>query len=103
MDNINSVILAGTLVYDSILQDNSDESPVCCCLIENVYRYKGKNGKIQDSSSCIDVEVEGRLGKKLYLVGKEGVKVRIIGRLKQVRDYRQVIIVAKHIEFLRCP
>lgn len=95
MNQLNSLILEGTVIKDAVCKDNKASFTI------SVSRYyKDTNGENGEVKSYFDVEINGALAEKLYDKLKEGRGVRIVGQLrsKDVEENRVVYVVAEHIE-----
>lgn len=95
MNQLNSLILEGTITKDAVHEDNKALFSI------SVSRYyKDTNGESGEVKSYFDIETGGVLAEKLSPVLKEGRGVRIVGQLrsKDVEDNRKVYVYAEHIE-----
>ena len=100
MNMINSLILEGVVSGEPHLVETSD---VLNFTVETTRYYKNRAGEDVEEKSQFKVVVYGRMCK---LSLKDGVGVRIVGRLKQNKwtdsegaSHSEVQIVAEHIEF----
>ena len=100
MNNLNSLILEGVVIGEPHLVETSD---VLNFTVETTRYYKNRAGEDVEEKSQFKVVVYGRMCK---LSLKDGVGVRIVGRLKQNKwtdsegaSHSEVQIVAEHIEF----
>ena len=100
MNNVNSLILEGVVIGEPHLVETSD---VLNFTVETTRYYKNRAGEDVEEKSQFKVVVYGRMCK---LSLKDGVGVRIVGRLKQNKwtdsegaSHSEVQIVAEHIEF----
>ena len=100
MDMINSLIIEGVVSGEPHLVETSD---VLNFTVETTRYYKNRAGEDVEEKSQFKVVVYGRMCK---LSLKDGVGVRIVGRLKQNKwtdsegaSHSEVQIVAEHIEF----
>lgn len=98
-NNLNSLILEGVVVGEPHLVKTSD---VLNFTVETTRYYKNRAGEDVEEKSQFKVVVFGRMCK---LPLKDGVGVRIVGRLKQNKwtdsegaSHSEVQIVAEHIE-----
>lgn len=98
-NNLNSLILEGVVSGEPHLVETSD---VLNFTVETTRYYKNKAGEDVEEKSQFKVVVYGRMCK---LPLKDGVGVRIVGRLKQNKwtesegaSHSEVQIVAEHIE-----
>ena len=99
MNNLNSLILEGVVIGEPHLVETSD---VLNFTVETTRYYKNRAGEDVEEKSQYKVVVYGRMCK---LPLKDGVGVRIVGRLKQNiwtdsdgMKHSEVQIVAEHIE-----
>ena len=99
-NDLNSLILEGVVIGDPHLVETSD---VLNFTVETTRYYKNRAGEDVEEKSQFKVVVYGRMCK---LSLKDGVGVRIVGRLKQNKwtdsegaSHSEVQIVAEHIEF----
>ena len=99
-NNLNSLILEGVVSGEPHLVETSD---VLNFTVETTRYYKNRAGEDVEEKSQFKVVVYGRMCK---LSLKDGVGVRIVGRLKQNKwtdsegaSHSEVQIVAEHIEF----
>ena len=100
MNMLNSLILEGVVTGEPHLVETSD---VLNFTVETTRYYKNRAGEDVEEKSQFKVVVYGRMCK---LSLKDGVGVRIVGRLKQNKwtdsegaSHSEVQIVAEHIEF----
>ena len=101
-NDLNSLILEGVISGKPILNETSTTS-VLNFTVETTHYYKNRAGEDVEEKSQFKVVVYGRMCK---LSLKDGVGVRIVGRLKQNKwtdsegaSHSEVQIVAEHIEF----
>ena len=100
MNMINSLILEGVVSGEPHLVETSD---VLNFTVETTRYYKNRAGEDVEEKSQFKVVVYGRMCK---LSLKDGVVIRVVGRLKQNKwndsdgvPHSEVQIVAEHIEF----
>lgn len=98
-NNLNSLILEGVVSGEPHLVETSD---VLNFTVETTRYYKNRAGEDVEEKSQFKVVVYGRMCK---LPLKDGVGIRIVGRLKQNKwtdfegaSHSEVQIVAEHIE-----
>jgi single-strand DNA-binding protein len=102
MNNLNSVLVEGTLVKDALYRVTPKGVSVCTFSIASKhYSRSGEKGELIKEVHYFEVQAWSRLAR-----GKEGRKVRVVGQLRQDRcdgvdgkSYSKVSIVADHIEF----
>ena len=99
MNNLNSLLLEGVVMGEP---HKSEASDVLNFTVETTRYYKNRAGEDVEEKSQFKVVVYGRMCK---LSLKDGVGVRIVGRLKQNKwtdsegaSHSEVQIVAEHIE-----
>ena len=104
MNMINSLILEGVVSGEPLLNETSTTS-VLNFTIEHTRYYKNKEGEDVTETSHFKVVAFGSMCK---IPVKDGVGVRIVGRLKQniwtdsdAMKHSEVQIVAEHIEIRR--
>ena len=98
-NDLNSLILEGVVIGEPHLVETSD---VLNFTVETTCYYKNRAGEDVEEKSQFKVVVYGRMCKVSV---KDGVGVRIVGRLKQNKwtdsegaSHSEVQIVAEHIE-----
>ena len=101
MNDLNSVILEGVVSGKPLLNETSTTS-VLNFTIEHTRYYKNKEG--EDVTETFQIKVVA-FGSMCKIPLKDGVGVRIVGRLKQNKwtdsegaSHSEVQIVAEHIE-----
>ena len=93
MNNLNSVLIEGTLKEDPVEKDG-----ICRFTIE-VYRYyKQDDGDQKQETLNISVETHGKLTETCIGYLKKDSGVRVVGRISQDSD-SNLIIYAEHVEF----
>ena len=105
MNNLNSVLIEGTLVRDA--EHNwVHDTPVCSFTVaSNSYHRLGD--VLEKEVTFIPVEVYFKaVVERCKALGCKGRAVRVVGRLKQVRwvdvdnnECSKLIVVAEHVEF----
>jgi single-strand DNA-binding protein len=105
MNNLNSVLIEGTLVRDPLFRSTPKGTPVCTFSIASNYGHKGDNG-LEKEVSFIEVETRSKLAESCQKLGNRGRGVRVVGRLRQDRwtgedgkPRSRIRIVAEHVEF----
>jgi len=106
MNNLNSILIEGTIVRDLELQKTPKGTSVCNFALASNRFYKTDAGGFEKEVSFFNVEVWGKLAEALPAKGKKGSGVRVVGRLKQNRwvgidgkNKSKISIVAEHVEF----
>ena len=104
MNNLNSILIEGTLVRDS--QSRTVNGTALCNFQLATNRYCKKNTGMEKEVSFFDVESWSKLAEACITKGKKGRGVRVVGRLKQNRwndnngkPHSKITIVAEHVEF----
>ena len=105
MNNLNSILIEGTVVGDVASKTLPSGSQVCSFVVASD-RFNKQDGAIKKEISRFDVEAWSRLGQSCVEKLKKGRGVMIVGRLKQDRwtdadgvKRSSVKIVAEHVEF----
>ena len=100
-NDLNSLILEGVVSGKPLLNETSTTS-VLNFIVETNHYYKNRAGEDVDEKSQFKVVVYGSMWK---LSLKDGVGIRLVGRLKQNKwtdsegvSHSEVQIVAEHIE-----
>ena len=101
-NDLNSLILEGVISGKPILNETSTTS-VLNFTVETTHYYKNRAGEDVEEKSQFKVVVYGSM---CNLSLKDGVGIRLVGRLKQNKwtdsegaSHSEVQIVAEHIEF----
>jgi len=104
MNNLNSLLIEGTLVNDPVTV--SKKVPVCSFTLASFRVDLDENGKICNEVSRFHVEARDKLAEAVMDRGRKGRGARVVGRLKEIRrknavgiQESEVIIVAEHVEF----
>jgi single-strand DNA-binding protein len=99
MNNLNSLILEGVVIGEP---HKSEASDVLNFTVETTRYYKNSAGKDVEEKSSFKVVAFGAMSK---LPLKDGVGIRLVGRLKQNKwtdsdgvSHSEVQVVAEHIE-----
>jgi single-strand DNA-binding protein len=105
MNNLNSVLLEGTLVKDPFYRKTGECAPLCAFSISSNYFYR-QGGELKKEVSYFDIETWSKLAELCRKEGREGRGVRVAGRLKQERwndtggtARSKAVIVAEHVEW----
>lgn len=105
MNNLNTVLMEGTLIRDPERSNQVTGSSQCRLSLANNRYYFGKNGKWVQDASFFTVWVSGPVAESCLKFLRKGRGIRIVGRLKQLRysmggiSREKVAILAEHIEF----
>ena len=105
MNNLNSILIEGTLVRDPVLRNTTKGTAVCGFSVATNRFYRQENA-MEKEVSYFDVETWAKLAETCGNLGRKGRGVRVVGRLKQERwngkdgkTRSKVIVVAEHVEF----
>ncbi len=106
MNQLNSIILEGNLVKDSVLSEPVEGFKVCNFTMGVNRFYKNKNDEGVEEVSYFDVEAYGKTAEYCEKKAKKGRGIRVVGRLKQNvwkdsenKIQSKVFVVAEHIEY----
>ncbi|ULQ59685.1 single-stranded DNA-binding protein [Brucepastera parasyntrophica] len=105
MNSLNSIILEGNVVRDSVVKETPKGTSVCTFSIAS-NRFYRQEEEYEQETSFFDVETWSRLADACGKYCLKGRGIRVIGRLKQDRwksadgtNYSKVKVVAEHVEF----
>ena len=105
MNNLNSILIEGNLVKDTLITNTEAGSTKCSFTIATNRFYRRDDG-IEKEVSFFDVEAWSKTAEGCHAKGYKGRGVRVVGRLKQSRwidargqSHSRIFIVAEHIEF----
>jgi single-strand DNA-binding protein len=105
MNHLNSVLIEGNLTGDPLFRDAPKGVPVCAFTIASNHFCKSDGG-LEKEVCFFDIEARSKLAEKCRNLGRKGIGVRVVGRLKQDRWYgadgvfhSDIFIVAEHVEF----
>jgi single-strand DNA-binding protein len=105
MNNLNSVLVEGTLVRDATVRNTPKGTAVSTFSIAS-NRFFKQDGSLEKEVSFFDVEAWAKLAEACQDKGRKGRGVRVVGRLKQDRwngtdgkTHSKIVIVAEHVEF----
>ena len=105
MNNLNSVLLEGTLCREPELRYTPQGTPICTLNVASTRTYKD-NGERVEEVSFIETTTSGKLATVCAEHLVKGRGVRVVGRLKQERwedgdgnARAKLVIVAEHVEF----
>jgi len=104
MNNLNTVLIEGTLTRDP-KDETTAEYSQCRLAVANNRYFLGRDGKWKPDPSYFYVYVFGPVADACMQYLKKGRGVRVVGRLKQQswRAYdgwrERIFIIAEHIEF----
>jgi single-strand DNA-binding protein len=105
MNDLNFVLIEGTLTGDLSVRLTAKGTPLCTFSIASGRSYKGDDG-LQKEAGFFGIEAVSKLAEYCHNIGREGSGVRVIGRLKQEcwsgddgKAHSKVFIIADHVEF----
>ena len=106
MNQLNSLILEGHLVRDSVPSEPSPGFKKCSFTMGVNRYYKNRNNQDVNEVSYFDVEAYGTMAEYCAEKAKKGRGVRVVGRLKQDtwktsdgKTASKIYVVAEHIEY----
>jgi single-strand DNA-binding protein len=105
MNDLNSIMVEGTIANDPMYRKTKKGNPVCNFLISSNRFYKSLDG-LERETSFFDVEAWDDLADLCQKLGHKGRRCRVKGRIRQDRWNTQkgeprtkVVIVAESVEF----
>ena len=106
MNNLNTVLMEGTLTRDPQREDTTAEFSMCKLSMANNRYFYGKDRKWVKDSSYFYVYVYGPVAEACLKYLKKGRGIRVVGRLKQ-HSWKgsdgywreRIYLIAEHIEF----
>ncbi|MDR2150152.1 MAG: single-stranded DNA-binding protein [Spirochaetaceae bacterium] len=105
MNNLNSVLIEGTLVQEPVYKLSPKGTAICTFSLVS-HRYYSYEEKTVKETNYFDIETWSKLAEQCRYHGRKGYEVRIVGRLKQARwndaqgkSHTRVLIIAEHLEF----
>jgi single-strand DNA-binding protein len=105
MNNLNSILIEGTLTRDPMTRQTAKGTTVCNFSLASNRFFKQNNG-LEKEVSFFDVETWAKLAESCGNLGRKGRGVRVVGHLRQDRwnsedgkARSKVVIVAEHVEF----
>jgi len=99
MDDLNSVLIDGTLTKDVELT-NENGLTVCKFTLSS-NRYIEKDKSIDKIVTFVTVKALSNHSEKYFYKARKGMGIRVVGQLKL--DNNLLIVEAKHIEFRNKP
>lgn len=106
MNQLNSLILEGNIVEDSVLSEPSAGFKKLSFTIGVNRFYKNAQGEEVNEASFFDIEAYGYIAEHAARYAKKGRGIRIVGRLKQDtwknedgKSMSKVYVVAEHFEY----
>jgi single-strand DNA-binding protein len=104
LNDLNSVLLEGTVVKDPVLSHDQKGVPRCILFITSERYLKQENG-IEKRTIATHINTKGKLAEQCVKLCRRGRKIRAVGSLqllrgkdKEGRDTEQMVIDAVHIE-----
>jgi single-strand DNA-binding protein len=104
LNDLNSVLLEGTLTKDPALSHDAKGKPHCFLVIASE-RYLQQETGMEKQTTAMHVYTKGRLAEQCMKLCREGRKIRVVGRIQtlggknaQGLDAAQVVIEAEHVE-----
>lgn len=105
MNNLNSVLVEGSLVREPEFRTTEKGTPLCTFSMASNRYYKAEAG-LEKEVSFFEIVAWSKLAETVNNLGKKGRGVRVVGRLKQDRwddaegkPHSKITIVAEHVEF----
>ena len=109
MNDINSVILEGT-VNGNVIFYKTKNNTVCELLIAVKRFYKNENDEQSEEISHFVVIAYGNIAKFCHDRAKNGMGIRVVGRLKENHyfdsdnnKHSKIVVLAEHIEYKYTP
>jgi len=108
MADMNRVFLVGNVVWDPELRQTNSSTTVCGLRVAVNRRHTGRDGKRQDETCFLDVDVFGAQAEPCSKFLSKGSPVLIEGRLRQDswqdketgKKRSRVKVVADRVQFL---
>jgi single-stranded DNA-binding protein len=104
MNDLNSVLLEGTLTQDPVLSHDPKGSPHCLLVISSERYLRGENG-IEKRTTGMHIDSKGKIAEQCAKLCRRGSKIRVVGFLQALRgkneagrDAAQLVIEAEHVE-----
>jgi single-strand DNA-binding protein len=104
MNDLNSVLLEGTLTNVPELSRDRRGVPHCLLVIASERYLKQENG-IEKRTTTMNIHMEGKMAEQYVKLCHQGRKIRVVGCLQNLkgkneegRDVAQVVIHAEHME-----
>ncbi len=105
--SVNKAFAIGNLTRDPELKFIANGNPVCEFSLALNRSYKGKDGKVSEEVSFVDVVAWGKLGEIVAEHCRKGKQVHVEGYLKQDRwdspdgkKMSRIRIIAERVVFL---
>lgn len=105
MNNLNSVLIEGTVMSEPIYRVTKKGGSICSFAIVSK-RCNKNGGEFEKEVSCFEVEACSRLAEAIKPLCRKNCGIRVVGRLHQIRwidhngqNCSRVIIKADYAEF----
>ena len=104
MNNLNSLIVEGTVEKTEIKETNT--SKIAIVFLKTVRSYRNADGFTVEEESTFEVLCYGNMVDYVAKFAKDGRGVRVVGRLKQEKWWdgddiqrSKIVVICEHIEF----
>jgi single-stranded DNA-binding protein len=104
MNDLNSVLLEGTLAKDPVLSHDKNGVPHCLLVITTERYSRGENG-MEKRTTVMYVDMKSKMAEQCMQFCHQGRKIRVVGSLQMLRgkdaegrDVTQIGIEGEHIE-----
>jgi single-stranded DNA-binding protein len=104
MNDLNSILLEGTLAQDPVLSHDEKGVPRCLFSITSD-RYLKRDNDIKKQTIGIPIHTEGKMAEQCANTCRQGRKIRVVGCLDRLtgingkgREAAQLVIRAEHFE-----
>jgi single-strand DNA-binding protein len=104
LNDMNSVILEGSLTKDPVLSHDQKGAPRCLMVITSERYIRGERG-IEKQTTGMTVYTKSKLAEQSMRLCRQGRKIRVVGCLQTLRgkdaegrDVTHVVINAAHLE-----
>lgn len=105
MNNLNTVLIEGTLTRDPERRQMTTDVTYCRLAVANNRYYADRTGTWKQETSFFTIHVYGNVAETCMKYLRKGRGIRVVGRLKQYRFQNDgmaremVYVIAEHIEF----
>ena len=106
MNQLNSLIIEGNIAADATIKEQAPGFKVCNYTVGVNRFYKNRNGEEVNEVSYFDCKSYGPLADYDFEKAKKGVRMRLVGRLKQEpytdengKTFSKIYIVVEHTEY----
>jgi single-strand DNA-binding protein len=104
LNDMNSVVLEGTLTKDPVLSHDQKGAPRCLMVIASERYLRGENGR-EKQTTGMSVCTKSKPAEQSMRLCRQGRKIRVVGCLQTLRgkdiegrDVTQTVINAEHFE-----